>query len=192
MTWNILSLYHTGACQNLIEVLEKNNVSIAALQEIKWTGTCQIRCGEYIIYFKRMESRHSFGTGFALHKDYETRVVKFNPISEQISSIRIRMTPIDLFIINIHSPIENSEEDVKESFYDKLTRLYSYAPGNVIKLIIGDANAKIGKKPYYVPTFEMESGHVVSNDNGRRLIAFALFRDLVISGTTFPHEKYIK
>jgi len=84
-TWNILSLYHTGACPNLTEILRKYNVSIAALQEIRWMGTEQIRIGEYINYYKEMESRHHFGAGFAIHKDYESRVAEFNPISERFS-----------------------------------------------------------------------------------------------------------
>lgn len=119
-TWNILSLYRTGACQNLTEVLKKYNVSIATLQEIRWTGTGQCRIGEYPIYYEGLEDKHHFSTGYAIHRDYESRVAEFKPISERVSAIRVKTTPIDLFIINIHAPTENSEEDVKESFYDEL------------------------------------------------------------------------
>lgn len=66
-TWNILTLYRTGAYQNLTEVLKKINVSIAVLQEIQWTGNGQIRIGEYIVYYKGMEDKHHFGTGFAIY-----------------------------------------------------------------------------------------------------------------------------
>jgi hypothetical protein len=37
--WNTLSLYRTGACQNLADVLKEYNITIAALQEMRWTGT---------------------------------------------------------------------------------------------------------------------------------------------------------
>jgi len=144
--------------------------------------------GEYVIYYKGMESRHHFGADFAIHKDYEARVIEFKPISERLSSIRTKKTYIDLFIINIRFLIENSEEDVKEFFYDKLTRIYNNAPGNTIKIIIEDANAKIGKETYYVPTIGLESTHDLSNDNGVRLISFARSRNMVISSTTFPHK----
>jgi hypothetical protein len=66
--WNILSLYRTGACQNLTEVLKKCNASIAALQEIRWTDTRQIRIGEYIIYkgdntHGSIRNKHTFPNG---------------------------------------------------------------------------------------------------------------------------------
>jgi len=63
----------------------------------------------------------------------------------RVSSIKIKTTLIDIFIINIHAQTENSEEDVKESFYDELARIYDNILGNMVKIIIGDANAKIGK-----------------------------------------------
>lgn len=34
-TWNALSLYRTGVCQNLTNVLNKYHVKIAALQKIR-------------------------------------------------------------------------------------------------------------------------------------------------------------
>jgi hypothetical protein len=36
-TWNTLSLFRTGACQNLTDVLETYGIHIAALQEIRWS-----------------------------------------------------------------------------------------------------------------------------------------------------------
>lgn len=39
-TTNMLSLYRTKACQNLIDVLKMYNVTITALQqEVKWIST---------------------------------------------------------------------------------------------------------------------------------------------------------
>lgn len=35
MTYNLLSLYKTGACQNLVEILGTYKVKVAALQEIR-------------------------------------------------------------------------------------------------------------------------------------------------------------
>jgi endonuclease/exonuclease/phosphatase family metal-dependent hydrolase len=73
-----------------------------------------------------------------------------------------------------------------------LTRLYDNAPGNTVKIIIGDANAKIGKEAYYVPTIGLDSAHDLSNDNGGRLISFAASRNMIISSTTFPHKRIHK
>lgn len=48
-TWNTLSLYRTGACQNLTDVLKEYHVTITALQEIRWTDTGRINVNKYIL-----------------------------------------------------------------------------------------------------------------------------------------------
>jgi hypothetical protein len=37
-TWNVTSLYRTGASQNLADVLKKYVIKVAAIQEIRWLG----------------------------------------------------------------------------------------------------------------------------------------------------------
>jgi len=73
-----------------------------------------------------------------------------------------------------------------------LTRIYDNAPGNTVNIMIGDANAKIGKEAYYVPTIGFEGAHDLRNDNGGRLISFAASRNMIISSTIFPHKRIHK
>jgi len=95
---------------------------------------------------------------------------------------------MNIFIINIHAPTENKEETDKDEFFEDVTTIYDEAPGNTIKIIVGDCNAKVGKEPSFRPTIGMHSAHVISNNNGQRLINFAISRKMTISSTTFPHK----
>jgi len=156
-------------------------VSIAALQEIRWTGEGQIKINDYIIYYKGTENRHNFGTGFAFHKNYESCVREFNPISERICTLRLRTKPKEICLINIHAPTENRDEVDKDEFYEKVTRIYDRLPGSVIKIVLGDTNAKIGKELKFVPTIGLKSAHEESNSNGQRVISFAASRSLIVS-----------
>jgi len=67
-TWNVTSLYKTGASQNLVDVLNTYNIKIAAIQEIRWLGVGQLTIGVYTIFYSGMENTHHFGSGFAVHK----------------------------------------------------------------------------------------------------------------------------
>lgn len=58
---------------------------------------------------------------------------------------------------------------------------------NVIKTLIGDYNAKIGKKRIYEPTFGKEGAHKQTDDNGSRLISLE-----TVSSTTFSHRNINK
>lgn len=57
-----------------------------------------------------------------------------------------------------------------------------------MKILLGDFKAKIGQEVIYRPTIGKESLHKVPNDNGTRLINFAMTRNMVVSSTTFPHK----
>ena len=57
-----------------------------------------------------------------------------------------------------------------------------------VKIIIGDMNAKVGKEEEYKPVIGKYSLHDYSNDNGIRLINFAVARNMLIGGTLFKHK----
>jgi hypothetical protein len=82
-------------------------------------------------------------------------------------------------------PTEEEEGTEKNSFCDKLDRVHQKAPMHDIKIIMGDMNEKVGKdmRAHNVGRYSL---HEVSNDNGTRLIDFAVSRN--ISSMRFPHK----
>ncbi|KAL4089537.1 hypothetical protein QTP88_024557 [Uroleucon formosanum] len=62
----------------------------------------------------------------------------------------------------------------------------------MIRIIIGDFNAKCGRELQYFPCIGKESWHCNSNDNGQQLIAFATSNGFTVSSTTFPHKNIHK
>jgi len=49
-TWNVLSLYRSGALQNLIQVTQEYKTDLLAIQEVSWLGRSIIEkkeCTEY-------------------------------------------------------------------------------------------------------------------------------------------------
>lgn len=187
-TWNVTSLFRKGTSQNLADVLNTYNVKIAALQEIRWLGVGQITTGEYTILFSGMESTHHFGSGFAVHRTLVPYIKNFNPVSERISILTINTNPINVCIINVHAPTEVKDDNEKDVFYDELTKTFESITGNVIKIVLGDFNAKCGREPQYFPSIGKESLHSHSNDNGQRMLAFATSNGMTVSSTTFPHK----
>ena len=135
-----------------------------------------------------MEERHAFGCGFAVHESLEPYIKEFNPISERITLLRVDTKPLNIILVCVHAPTETGEENMKDVFYEDLSQIYDKLPGNVIKLVIGDLNAKCGKETHFIPMIGKESLHETSNGNGLRLISFAAAKDMIISSTTFPHK----
>jgi len=65
-----------------------------------------------------------------------------------------------------HAPTENKDETDKVKLFEEVATIYDEAPGNTIKIIVGDCNAKLGKESSFRPTIGMHSAHEISNNNG--------------------------
>jgi hypothetical protein len=63
-------------------------------------------------------------------------------------------------------PCEDTSDDIKDSFYEELGRVFDQFPRYVMKILLGDFNAKVGREDIFKPTIGNESSHEISNDNG--------------------------
>jgi len=73
-----------------------------------------------------------------------------------------------------------------------LEEAWKTLPTYDIKIIMGDANAKIGKEDIWISVAGKESLHEVSNDNGTRLLSLAVAGDLKVKSTAFPRKNIHK
>jgi hypothetical protein len=58
-----------------------------------------------------------------------------------------------------------STDDVKDSFYEELERVFDSFPKYHMKILLGDFNAKVGREDIFKLTIGNESLHESSNDN---------------------------
>ena len=61
-----------------------------------------------------------------------------------------------------------------------------------MKILLGDFNAKVGRKNIFKLTIGNESLHQDNNDNGVRIVNFATSKNLVVKSTMFPHRNIHK
>jgi hypothetical protein len=78
----------------------------------------------------------------------------------------------------VHTPCEKSD-DVKDSFYEELGRVFDQYPRYDMNILLGDFNAKVGREDIFKPTIGNENSHEISNDNGVRVVNFATSKNLV-------------
>jgi hypothetical protein len=116
-------------------------------------------------------------------------VYNFTPINERQCVIRIKGRFFNYSLINIHAPTNDSEEEGKDQFYKQLERAYAASPNHDVKVVMGDANAKVGRETVYQPTVNMHSLHESTNENGLILVDFATGRQMAIKSTYFMHKR---
>jgi len=61
-----------------------------------------------------------------------------------------------------------------------------------MKILLGDFNAKVGREIIFKPTIGQEILQQDNNDNGVRLVNFAITKNLVVKSTMFPHRNIHK
>jgi len=188
-TWNVRTLRKPGGLKVLADTLKTAKMDITAVQETRYPGKDVAKFNDYTFYYSGgdLKSR-AFGTGFLITGKSRSAVMNFNPVNDRLCTIRIRGKFFNITIINGHAPTEDKDDETKSTFYEKLQALLDRIPHRDVKILIGDFNAQVGREEMYRPTIGKHSLHVESNDNGSRLVDFAVMNNCVIKSTFFPHK----
>jgi len=112
----------------------------------------------------------------------------FKATNERLCWLRLKAKWFSCTLINVHAPTNEKTEETKEKFYNLLEQTISQIASSDIRIVLGDFNAKVGKENVYKPTIGNESLHNETNDNGMKMIQFALSKGLNIRSTTFSHK----
>jgi hypothetical protein len=83
----------------------------------------------------------------------------------------------------------NTADGIKDSFYEELGRVFDNFP---IYIFLGDFNAKVDREDMFKPIIGNQSSHVISNNNGVRVVNFAKSKNLVFKSTMLPHRSIHK
>jgi len=112
----------------------------------------------------------------------------FKIINERICYLRLKAKWFSCTMINVHAPTNEKTEEIKEEFYNLLEQNINQIANSDIKIILGDFNAKVGKENIYKHIIGDESLHNETNNNGIRMIQFAISKGLNVRSKRLPHE----
>jgi hypothetical protein len=92
----------------------------------------------------------------------------------------------------MYAPTEDKVDAEKEKFYDDLETVIDRTPKSDTILVLGDANAKLGKEDVYRGVSGKHTLHEISNRNWEMLLELALGNNLTVISTQFQHKKIHK
>ncbi|XP_046663006.1 craniofacial development protein 2-like [Homalodisca vitripennis] len=164
-------------------------MDVVALQETRWPLAGRINTKDYFIYYSGCEDdRYHGGVGVAVNKRISEAVIHYEAINNRLCNIRLRGKFSNISLVSFYAPTEEAEEEKKDNFYGLLDELVGRLPSFDMKIILGDANAKVGREEVWRPAIGKESLHQESNDNGTRLASFAIANEYKIVSTMFPRK----
>lgn len=128
-TWNIRTLYRAGALQTLTNELKRYRMDIVALQEIRWTGNGEQKLDDYmLLYGGNTTERHELGTGFMIKRKLWNSLINFTAMNERLSMLRLQTKKFKITLLNIHAPTEETDQDIKDDFYETLEGFFDSIP----------------------------------------------------------------
>ncbi|XP_050742432.1 craniofacial development protein 2-like [Drosophila biarmipes] len=143
---------------------------------IKWTGQGCSKRANCDIYYSCHAERREFGCGLVVTRRLRHHVSNFTPVSERLDTIRVK------------TRLFNFARTLRRRRRTMLLRIHIQTlPDHDVELILGDFNAKVGRKRIFDPTVGRFSLHETTSNNGLRLIDFAAARNMVVSSTRFRH-----
>jgi hypothetical protein len=104
-------------------------------------------------------------------------VKKVEFVSDKMAYIILRGRWCHIIVLNVHVPVEDKIDDVKDNFYKE----------HVFKILLGDFNAKVGMEDIFKPTIGNERLHKINDDNGVRVVNFATSKELAVKSIMLPH-----
>lgn len=185
-TWNVRTLYKPGAALDLVRKLEKYKMKCLALQEVRWEDFGTTKISQTTIFNGKCQNGHSLRIGF-VHESIIHVVKDFKDINPRLSTLTLKTDNDDTVLINVHTPTEEKDEKEKEYFYASLANVFDSSEGS-LRIVLGDFNAKLGREVEYMSYIGTQSLHTITNDNGTKLIDFAIGKGLVIKSTMFPRK----
>ena len=169
---------------NIKKEMERLNISILGLSEVRWEGTGRIKSGKHSIIYSGGDKRER-GVGIILNEATSTSIKGHWTISDRVL-VKLSGKSFDITIIQVYAPTSESTEDDIDLFYKDLETAKNHCKSQDVVIIMEDFNAKVGNE--LVDEVVGAHGLGQRNERGERLIDWARMHDTIIGNTWFKHH----
>ncbi|KAG1679705.1 Craniofacial development protein 2 [Nymphon striatum] len=184
-TWNVRTLYQKGKLDNVNQEMDRMNLNILGLSEVRWTGAGSQKINNKTFIYSG-GTKHERGTGILFDEPTARCLKAWCPISDRVIVAKLEAKPLDIGIIQVYAPTSDSEDEEVERFYEEIDRAKAYLKSQDIKIVMGDFNAKVGNQR--VDNTVGPWGIGTENERGSKLIEWCQMNDFTITNTWFQNH----
>ena len=117
-----------GKLEVVKQEMERVNVVILGINELRWTGMGEFNSGDHHIYHCGQESLRRNGVAITVNKRVQNAVLGCSLKNNRIISVHFQGKPFNITVIQVYAPTSNAEEVEIERFYEDLLDLLELVP----------------------------------------------------------------
>ncbi|XP_041472578.1 uncharacterized protein LOC121421843 [Lytechinus variegatus] len=192
-TYNVRSLLGEDRLYDLEKELGNITWDIVGLCEVRRRGEHlqQLKSG-HLLYTGGKEESSIGGVGFLIHKTIASNVISYKSTSDRVSQIILKISKKQTMkIIQVYLPTSSHADEEVDMVYEEIAELLDEDKAN-FTIVMGDFNAKVGKREDNSEMMLGKFGIGTRNDRGDRLLEFASSRGLKVMNSFFKKKEYRK
>ncbi|XP_030765286.1 craniofacial development protein 2-like [Sitophilus oryzae] len=185
-TWNVNSFVNKTS--EVTSEMARFNLDIVVLSETKKKGRGSEHLDNFLHFWSGIDKakRAQAGVSVLIAKKLSKFYKNYNAVNERIVTVTLSIFGLETVIIGTYAPTDDSNQAEKDSYYAALSKVLTEIKLSQEVLIMGDLNARIGKKEDSKVVGKHDED--VLNDSGERLIDFCELNGLCILNGFFPHK----
>ena len=98
--------------------IERVNVNILGISELKWTGMGEFNSDDHYIYYRGEESLRRNEIAIIINKRVQNAVLGCNLKNDRMISVHFQGKPFNITVIQVYAPTSNAEAAEVEQFYE--------------------------------------------------------------------------
>ncbi|KAJ8353557.1 hypothetical protein SKAU_G00211240 [Synaphobranchus kaupii] len=201
-TWNVRTMNETGKTMQVAAEMRRYNLDLLGISETRWiqfsqdAGQQRLTTGELLLYSGHEEDKaqHTEGVGLFLLRTAQRALIGWEAHGPRLitASFRTKKRKIQMNVVQCYAPTNDSDDENKDDFYNKLQSILEHLKGKDISILMGDFNAKIGRDNTGYEEVMGKQGLGEISKNGEIFVDTCALNNLVIGGSVFPHKRIHK
>ncbi|XP_072392375.1 uncharacterized protein [Diabrotica undecimpunctata] len=145
-TWNTQGMTHKT--MEILTEMMKQKMDIIVLSESKKKGQVNEPIKDYIHIWSGVEKHVQAKSGVSiLIKTSLNKYLKdYAYISERILTITVTLYGIEIIVVVVYAPIDDSNQQLKNSIYEEFSNICNKIKTNQETILLGDLNARVGSQ----------------------------------------------
>ena len=153
-----------GKLEMVKQEMERVNVDILGISELKCTGMGEFNSDDHYIYCYGQEFHKRNGIALIINKKVQNAVLGCNLKNDRIITVSFQGKPFNITVTQVYAPTTDTKEAEVDRFYEDLEDLLELTQKKDVLFITGDWNAKVGSQE--IPGVTGKFGLGVQNESG--------------------------